>query len=438
MANVFIGWSGNQPLALCLEKLINSDEHEAIVGGGTPRDMYVGAQVINQINQCSYAILLVENISDEGAISNNLMFEWGYIMAKLPHTCIYTMLIDKESRDLPSDLQGTWVSPIARTAPDGTRKADEVLAFEIYNKFKGEFDSAQSKSDLFDVINGWKRVFSNLIEKRVNDEIKKIKYILLGCYAAYYYTDNEDLREVLDEISGSPMLNDVVDFAKAYIDVFLYSDNMTRPISRRQFRGLCEVYRDTLDRKRCLDKELDLFMDILCYNAFSLAYVFYLRNDDFDDETRADYADIALEYLADIENTLEKFEEVRQDECLSLLIKSYLYNDRSHIYRDYVQNEDELKSNLLKSVDSRRELYRAFKRNYPSNRFLTTKFDQEYMVALSDLCYYIEDKRERRAYIEDISDRFEDWEKEISYSTSLLKRIRHNLKRIGVDMGDSF
>ena len=51
MANIFIGWSGNQPLAFCLEKLIDNNINDAIVGGGAPQDMFIGAQVINQINQ---------------------------------------------------------------------------------------------------------------------------------------------------------------------------------------------------------------------------------------------------------------------------------------------------------------------------------------------------------------------------------------------------
>ena len=108
----------------------------------------------------------------------------------------------------------------------------------------------------------------------------------------------------------------------------------------------------------------------------------------------------------------------------------------SHIFRDYIDDEEKLKGYLIKSVEARKELYRVYKRNYPKNHFMITKFDQEYMVALSDLCYYTEDKKERRAYVDDICDRFEDWEKEISYSTSLLRRIQNNLKRIKVDVGD--
>ena len=82
MDNVFIAWSGNKELAKELAKIINStNKVNAIVGGGQPKDMFVGEQVLNQIGKCDSAILLVEN--KDGQISPNLMFEWGYIIAKM-------------------------------------------------------------------------------------------------------------------------------------------------------------------------------------------------------------------------------------------------------------------------------------------------------------------------------------------------------------------
>ena len=50
MDTVFIGWSGNRPLAYELAEIINrGGKKRAIVGGGQPMDLYVGAQVMNQI-----------------------------------------------------------------------------------------------------------------------------------------------------------------------------------------------------------------------------------------------------------------------------------------------------------------------------------------------------------------------------------------------------
>ena len=47
MDNIFIGWSGNQSLANELGNEINRNKaFNAIVGGGTPTNMYIGAQVL--------------------------------------------------------------------------------------------------------------------------------------------------------------------------------------------------------------------------------------------------------------------------------------------------------------------------------------------------------------------------------------------------------
>jgi hypothetical protein len=95
MDRIFIGWSGNQPLAYELASIIEEDrDKNAIVGGGVPTDMYVGAQVIKQMKTCNYAALLVED--KNGDISNNLMFEWGYLIAKMPINNIHIFLINKK------------------------------------------------------------------------------------------------------------------------------------------------------------------------------------------------------------------------------------------------------------------------------------------------------------------------------------------------------
>ena len=55
MANVFIGWSGNSKLAYKVKAILETVNHTVTVGGGTPKDMFVGGQVISQINDCTHA-----------------------------------------------------------------------------------------------------------------------------------------------------------------------------------------------------------------------------------------------------------------------------------------------------------------------------------------------------------------------------------------------
>ena len=42
MSNIFISWSGNEPLAKQIEKLIDSKVHNAIISGGSQNELYYG------------------------------------------------------------------------------------------------------------------------------------------------------------------------------------------------------------------------------------------------------------------------------------------------------------------------------------------------------------------------------------------------------------
>ena len=114
MHNIFIGWGGNQPLAYEIRNILQSGELNIVIGGGSPTDIFVGAQVIDQINQCDKAILLVEDYN--GHISPNLLFEWGYILANrsISKHNVQIFMIDKSPRELPSDLLGVWATEVKR------------------------------------------------------------------------------------------------------------------------------------------------------------------------------------------------------------------------------------------------------------------------------------------------------------------------------------
>ena len=119
-----------------------------------------------------------------------------------------------------------------------------------------------------------------------------------------------------------------------------------------------------------------------------------------------------------------------------MLLKSYIYNDLAHICKDNFSDLEGYHKYMDLSVSSRRELHRNFKNTYPNNRFMITKLHQEYMVALSEQCSYIENIRLKREHIDNILYRMEDWKKEVAYSATLLNRIERNLNAIGIKVDD--
>ena len=423
--NIFIAWSGNKDLADELAKVSEADSRtKTIVGGGLPVDMFVGEQVLEQINRCNLAILLVED--KNGHISPNLMFEWGYIMAKLTSKNIHAFLINKGSGELPSDLLGSWASEITFD-----RDKDNItdVAQKIYDIFKINTQN-QKKKNYFDLISNWKKVYVYLTDDKPDTDKEICEYILTGCLSAYYYQDNRALRNLLNRITVSEALNSMVMFAKAYVDVFLNSNNMTKALSQDDFFKGMQIFEMTINRKRNLSEELDLFLDILCYDVYGLACCLYLRNTDIDEETKDFCAAKAKECF---EKDIELIESLQQKSpvniCLVYLLKSYIYNDMCHLYRDAYGDNQAFLSNLEISVEQRKNLWQTFVAHYPNNIFLATKLEQEYIIALSEQCAYMEDSLMKTMHKKTIIAKFQEWEKELIYTSSLTDRIKKNIEK---------
>ncbi len=426
MDNIFIGWSGNRPIAENIAKMINNtSSKKAIVGGGEPKDMFIGAQVMRQIDQSNFAVLLVED-KEDGQISPNIIFEWGYIMAKLPLNNICTVLINKSPRDLPSDLLGTWVF---ETSYDKSNYNEEELTKQIYDIVQRSFGES-ANMNYFNLIDRWNQVFIRLKTNQCNDETEKVECLLMGCLAAYYYMDNIPLRKLLNTLSGNVATNEVIGFAKAYTDLFIESANMTTPLSQDTVFLLMQTFESVLVRNRSLSPELDLLLDILCNDAYGLTCSLFLKNEALDAQTLEFFSQKALDCCNKALADLELFHQKHECICLYLLLKSYLYNDLAHLYHDVFRDEEKFKELLALSVDHRKQLHQTFMSMYPSNVFLATKFEQEYIIALSEQCNYMEESFMKTMYKKMVVSKFAEWKKELVYTSSLTDRIAANIEKI--------
>ena len=425
MENIFIGWSGNRQLAEAVAELINNHTaRKGIVGGGSPKDMFIGAQVLSQIDRSQYAVLLVQDKPD-GQISHNLMFEWGYITAKLPVNNICTVLINKSPRDLPSDLLGTWVFELERKeGGDDTEFAKEVL--EIVERSFGE----DAEKNYFNLIDRWPQVFSRLKNQMPENDAEAAEYVLMGCLAAYYYMDNIPLRKLLDSLSGGMAINDVIRFAKAYVDIFINSENMTKPLSQDEAFALVEIFESTLTRSSSIGEEQDRLLDILCYDAYGLTCSLFLKNAEIDEDLRAIFTDKSLECYNKAIETIDDFSKKNNCVCLWQLLRSYLFNDLAHFYLGVLGELEQFKTYLASSVEQRKMLYQTFSSMYPDNLFLATKFEQEYIIALSEQCNYMEEGFTKAMFKKNILSKFQRWQKELIYTSSLTDRIKANIDHL--------
>lgn len=425
-SNIFIAWSGNQALAYELKKLFDDKNFNVIVGGGSPNDMYVGAQVLKQINSCSCAILLVEDHGN--SISHNLMFEWGYMMARMSPNDIHTFMINKSSRELPSDVLGTWVYEVKvdRSAND----CDKTAAKEIYDIFIKNTQKSL-KSSYFNIINEWTFIRNTFRDYKNYNERQICDYLVFGCLAAYYYMDNTYLRDILNTVNGSDNLNRLVLFGKKYIDVFLHSNNMTSPLPESVFFSCMQTFQSLIDQPHDLTDNAVLFVDLLCFDICGLSNILYLRNEGLDvgtheycKEKAAFYFDKMLELI----NTLEI--RLPEEKCLIHLMRAYAYNDIAHLYNQEFNNNVKYLEYLAKSVEERKNLHLGFVAKYPENKFLAVKLEQEYMIALSEQCLHMEEGFLKKVSFNTIKAKYEEWQKEITFTSSLTDRIKNNIDKI--------
>ena len=425
MKNIFIGWSGNKDLADELAKLIvENGKFNAIVGGGVPSDMFIGAQVIDQINRCKKAILLAED--NKGTLSHNLMFEWGYIMAKLNFDDIHVFLINKKSRDLPSDLLGTWVSEIT---VDREKETNQEIAKKIFDVFLPNSISHR-KVIYFDLIDNWKQVFVNLTDGVADDDQETFDCVFTGCMAAYYYQDYQNLRMVLNQLKVSKTTLNFINFAKAYIDVFIDSENLTSPLPQDSFFNCIQVFETVKNREKYFDDERELLTDILVSDIFALSSSLYLRNQDLDQDTIDYCSELAKTNAITVLELLDKYEASSpNNSTLVLLMRSYIYKDVAHIYLNQYKDQENFLSYLNKSVDERRQLWQTFLAYYPNNVFLATKFEQEYILALSEICNYMPNSFQKTLYKKTILSKMKEWEKELVYASSLTDKIKQNVAK---------
>ena len=425
MDNIFIGWSGNQSLANCLATEINGNKrYKAVVGGGKPTNMFIGEQVLTQINDCEYAILLVEK-KPEG-ISGNLMFEWGYLVAKLTSKKICTVLINCSSSELPTDVVGSWVLEMKLNREE---MSEEEFAKEIASKFTEVYQN-DADTDFFSIISDWENCFFRIRNNAFVSDNELCRYIIMGCLAAYYYDDNEDLRNVVSKLVCTEEMRDVIHFAMVYIDVFLYSENMMKPLTDEQMYNTKDAFETLLARERKLTPQMDAILDMLCHDAYGLACALYLRDVTLDEESKAYFEELAKQNLLAVLDKVDEFKGVTEkNECFIQLIKGYIYNDLSRFYERIGDLEQHI-SYLEKSVNERRKLFNSVRTTYPHNSFLIKKVEQEYTIALSAQCRYMTNPIEKKMCIGKIKKRVEEWSKDYRSLSSLITRIEVNLALI--------
>jgi hypothetical protein len=193
--NVFVAWGGNYKLALKVAQIASDPKTETRVGGDVQNmkdDFFIGPRVIDQMNSSSDAIILAQPVYDnaEGRhkFRENLMFEWGYLINRLPNNNVFVFIIGADRNCLPSDLQGAYTSVVPSSI-----KGDASRASWIVKNFRKQphFGSFSAFNLLLDWPK-WQRFFDRQLSAHDAPQPELFGRALINALSPALYSENLD------------------------------------------------------------------------------------------------------------------------------------------------------------------------------------------------------------------------------------------------------
>ena len=392
---VFVAWGGNQSLAQAVGQELSKHGYNGIVGGGIPTDMYIGTQVFAQIHQCTRAIILVENTRSDSAnpFSNNLMFEWGYLTAKMDPRKLHVFLLGESKKHLPSDLAGIWANEINNAA-----QTPEQIAQEIVHLFI-EAASRPIDIDKMGIFSRWNEIKRSLGEhpnSPVFSEIECAHYLIHCIEVCYGYMEEEQFSSILGRIKPSSIaLQFSLQVVKANIALFGESDGLTQQLSFDTFSELKSIFEKKFDFTN-QDRNLHLWLQYFCAGRLGLLYMLIMRSEYFDKEQILTYFHKANECFEKALAALREIAETYlQDSIYTSLYEGYIYRDL-HRISSIIGDEEKAAQHITDAEKCHETFYLYFKSLYPNDGYLIRHFGQEYYLDRARHLMYLQDPLEKK------------------------------------------
>lgn len=431
---VFIGWSGDRTIAEDVQKKLENEEYTVIVGGDTRAEtnLFLGPSIINEIDSCHQAIIIFQR-KDDGSISSNAMFEFGYCLSRMAANKIHVFYIDIPEESIPADIKGIWATPISKIERDNV---DDIIAGTFLSNQRKVY--LESKMDLFFSYFELKYKFQLYSSNPFCSEYELAQNVLFFSQAAYMHNDvNEGLQcltELADSVDVSGELSQSLRFSNSYLGIFI---NMR---SDDNSEGLIYLdYNDFIKAKKTFNSilrdienwpssEFKTWVEILTYETLNYIHILGAACPGREDKRNALYEN-SIE-LAD--KCLAKCKELsskHKDEQAVSLYKAYMFRNLSTAYKNKDEKDTEkAKEYLSLSFNERESLLEYYRFKTISSR-IYDNFEMEYYLALSELLQWSDDPEsfdENKELCDDYIYRVKKLNKE---KTHYIRRIEQNIKK---------
>lgn len=464
MSKVFIAWSGTTDVAAHIKRKIDQRQgYECVIGGNLHEmnSIYVGGTIIDQMKKCDQAILLIQKNPRTGAISSNLMFEWGYLLAKLNANKIHNYFVDISLNDpaLPSDLHGVWAYAVSTEG-----RAPDDIAEELVTKFFDSQRNTLTENKMTLIINRdetRKKILSHLVLP-ICSNYEMAQYVLSYIYCSNIYMDTRyealnDMQSFLGQLGDLEMQSDELVLAsrlavtsiRFFLDIRYVKDEQY--IDFDKFYNHREKFEDLLDRMEDLqESELKKLLIAHVYDFLSYLYLLVVNSDEIDDDVMPDdkKADYCYRLYAVSEKVLQLCTELEEaspsvNRQFCSLLRGYMYRDMFcalHCLErieglGIVPRSEDKDARLAKihkcldlSFKERKKLYDEYSLKNVNSVFLNN-IEMEYFLGLAELQLYEKDDLKRKNLKEKLVRYLDRADKTITEKQVFTEKIRQYIKK---------
>ena len=404
---IFIAWSGRNDLALQVKDYLETEDYTGIVGGAAraTTGLFVGHTVLDEINHCNQAIFIVQK-KENGIISNNLMFEFGYSLAKFNSNKIHVFYVDIDQNDttIPSDIQGIWA--------DYYKTADyEDVAKTISEKFLSDqrYIIPEDKMSVVNNYYGLKDLLLHYTESPKCSEYELAQYILFFAIASYMHANEKEALACLQEFTKrlhnpSKELALAASLSICYIETLsgIQKTAQTLYLRKEDFRTARRKLINMAEEvEKWQEDDFSQWLAVILYDVINYALILYASNPETSEERGMEFLKESLRYGVKCVEICDKLLLNPQNQHFTELFKAYMYRNLAVAHKMLNSDTETIRSYLSASYKMRELLWDHYNEAQRINAIILENFEMEYFLALSEELEYMEDEFDREDFRED-------------------------------------
>lgn len=362
---VFIAWGGNKELAEAVSELLRDKGYSVEVGGEIDpksKEFYLGSSILQQLDLASRAVIMAQRSPRETRQAKsqdsttefrpNLMFEWGYLIARIRPPYHHVFLIGIRREELPSNLQGL------RGATEIEIADNETMAMAIAGKFLA--DVTQVPVDPLRAFENWPEwitwIREQATEKEAPDNTRLAAGLIHTIQPAFYLGETQNFQSIVSEMRGARVSTSELQAARSLANAACEYYKLTFDPRRKPELADVKAIQEALlvppteDYDTC---ELTAWIEVIRNDFLGLCYRRMAESTEGDSSCRM-YLERALNSFMKARESLNTLAVQANDPILKLW-KGYVMRNLGRTHSELGQESDgqmELKEALIARQDS--------------------------------------------------------------------------------------